>query len=109
MASNLIGRCACPECGFHAAHVKIKTDKENAHPYRHCPECGAQYFPRNKAQADQLREKIRPGTETNTPRESPQKGEPGTPGPAAQTTQPAAPPASKAKGLFGQLAEALDD
>lgn len=54
MASELIGRCPCPECGFKSAHVKIKTDKENAHPYRHCPDCGAQFFTKNKLQADNL-------------------------------------------------------
>lgn len=42
-----------------SAHIKIKTDKEGAKPYRHCPECGAQYFPRSQAQADKLREKVR--------------------------------------------------
>lgn len=59
MASELLGRTECPECGFKSAHVKIKTDKENANPYRHCPECGSQYFPRNKMQADNLRIKVR--------------------------------------------------
>lgn len=58
MASSLLGRTACPECGFHAAHVKI-SDKENAKAYRHCTECGAQYFPRNKQQADTLLAKTR--------------------------------------------------
>jgi len=58
MASTLLGRTHCPECGFAAAHVKI-SDKENAKAYRHCPECGAQYFPRNKAQADTLLKKSR--------------------------------------------------
>jgi predicted RNA-binding Zn-ribbon protein involved in translation (DUF1610 family) len=58
MASTLLGRSACPECGFAHAHVKI-SDKENAKAYRHCPECGAQYFPRNQAQADRLLAKTR--------------------------------------------------
>ncbi len=58
MASTLLGRTACPECGFAHAHVKI-SEKENAKPYRHCPECSAQYFPRNKAQADALLAKSR--------------------------------------------------
>lgn len=58
MASDMLGRAACPECGFASAHIKIKTDKEKARPYRHCPECGAQYFPRNQRQDDDLRNKI---------------------------------------------------
>ncbi|MES2163362.1 MAG: hypothetical protein V4476_19585 [Pseudomonadota bacterium] len=60
MASKLLGRCDCPECAFQSAHVKINTDKETAKAYRHCPECGAQYFPRNQAQADRLLAKMRP-------------------------------------------------
>lgn len=59
MASKLLGRCDCPECAFQSAHVKINTDKETAKAYRHCPECGAQYFPRNQAQADRLTSKMR--------------------------------------------------
>jgi predicted RNA-binding Zn-ribbon protein involved in translation (DUF1610 family) len=59
MASELLGRAPCPECGFAHAHIKIKTDKEKANPYRHCPECGAQYFPRNQTQADNLRKQIK--------------------------------------------------
>lgn len=59
MASEMIGRATCPECGFASAHVKIKTDKENANPYRHCPDCGAQYFPRNKLQGENLLKQTR--------------------------------------------------
>ena len=59
MASELLGRCVCPECNFQSAHIKIKTDKEGAKAYRHCPECGAQYFPRSIAQDAQLRIKIK--------------------------------------------------
>lgn len=60
MASELIGRMACPECDFPHAHVKIKTDKDGANPYRHCPDCGAQYFARSSRQAENLRKKMRP-------------------------------------------------
>lgn len=60
MASNMLGRAPCPECGFAHAHVKINTEKPTAKPYRHCPECGAQYFPRNAAQGDTLTAKIVP-------------------------------------------------
>lgn len=58
MASEMLGRAPCPECGFPHAHIKIKSDKDGANPYRHCPDCGAQYFTRNKAQADNLRAKL---------------------------------------------------
>jgi predicted nucleic acid-binding Zn-ribbon protein len=74
MASTLKGRTACPECGFHAAHVKQKDDKDNAKPYRHCPECGAQYFPRNKTQADALMAKTRPeGSAPPVPEPTPEQ------------------------------------
>ncbi|MFZ6748049.1 hypothetical protein [Undibacterium sp. Ren11W] len=62
MASEMLGRSACPECGFSSAHIKIKTDKEGAHPYRHCPDCGSQYFTKNKTQGDLLRSKINSGS-----------------------------------------------
>ena len=39
MGSPIIGRSACPECGFAAAHVK----RSPKCLYRHCPECGAMY------------------------------------------------------------------
>lgn len=115
MASKLIGRTACPECAFPTAHVKIKEDKENAHPYRHCPDCGAQYFPRNKTQAAQLLEKVRP--ESNTPPPKPTPGEPGAPGqgpaapaPAVVTKPTPAPaPAAPASARKGFLAGVFDD
>jgi ssDNA-binding Zn-finger/Zn-ribbon topoisomerase 1 len=62
MASSIIGRTACPECEFEAAHVKLKTDPapgKEALPYRYCPQCGAQYHPRSKAAAASLLKKTR--------------------------------------------------
>lgn len=67
MASEILGRSPCPECGFAHAHIKIKTDKDGANPYRHCPDCGAQYFTRSKAQAEQLREKIKTAQQQTAP------------------------------------------
>lgn len=59
MASKMLGRCACPECGFNSAHVKITEEKETARAYRYCPECGAQYFPRSNRQEKDLLDKTR--------------------------------------------------
>jgi hypothetical protein len=36
MASKIIGRANCPECGFESAHIK-ESDKCL---YRYCPSCG---------------------------------------------------------------------
>jgi ssDNA-binding Zn-finger/Zn-ribbon topoisomerase 1 len=57
MASKMLGRAACPECGFAHAHVKI-SDKENAKAYRYCPECSSQYYARSQAQHDSLVSKM---------------------------------------------------
>lgn len=54
----MVGRTDCPECGFGAAHVK-RSDGEGKRPYRWCPECGAQYFPRTDRQARDLAAKTR--------------------------------------------------
>jgi len=59
MASQMLGRCACPECGFKSAHVKKTEAKETARAYRYCPECGAQYFPRSNRQEKDLLDKTR--------------------------------------------------
>lgn len=57
MASKMLGRAACPECGFPHAHVKI-SDKETSKAYRYCPECGSQYYARSQAQHDALVAKL---------------------------------------------------
>lgn len=58
MASELLGRVVCPvQCGYGAAHVKIKTDKaegKSAYPYVHCPECGCALHTRSETQARAL-------------------------------------------------------
>ena len=67
MASKLIGRTLCPECGYEKAHVKVVSDPVTGEPlegkrhYRHCPngDCGCQFFPRNTAQEKALLEKTR--------------------------------------------------
>ncbi|WP_228892537.1 hypothetical protein [Pseudoduganella aquatica] len=53
MASKMLGRTACPECGFAHAHVKQK-EGENTKAYRYCPDCGSQYYARSQAQHDKL-------------------------------------------------------
>lgn len=55
MASRMIGRAACPECGFSGAHVK-QSDKCT---YRYCPECGAQHHARTERQQRDLMDKTR--------------------------------------------------
>jgi hypothetical protein len=94
MASKLLGRMACPECAFAHAHIKIKTDKEDARPYRHCPECGSQYYARNQHQADLLMARIAAPTDTQTPTQT---------APKTQTPTPPAPPVpeQKYKMVFG--------
>lgn len=108
----MLGRCACPECGFHAAHVKINIDKEGKHPFRYCPECGAQYFARNQRQGDMLREKMRPeGTATvsapatNTPPAS-EVAQPSAIAPTAEAVLAPVPAAPKRKLVLGVMVPA---
>lgn len=63
MSSSIIGRTACPECDFKAAHVKQGPKSI----YRYCPECGSQYFPRNERQLDLLKQKMRPVVDAPVP------------------------------------------
>ena len=56
MASIMIGRTDCPECGFKGAHVK-QSDKC---AYRYCPECGSQFFAKTERQSADLAKKTRP-------------------------------------------------
>lgn len=55
MASAMVGRAPCPECGFAAAHVK-RSEKTL---YRHCPECGSQYIAKRPELERLLLEKTR--------------------------------------------------
>ena len=56
MASRMIGRAACPECGFSGAHVK---ESEKC-LYRWCPECGSQHYAKTERQRADLTAKTRP-------------------------------------------------
>lgn len=103
MASKIIGRTKCTECEFEAAHVKIKTDPPEGKtplPYRHCPECGAQFFPRSQAQADKITARMRPegqGSPLPAPEEEKAPGKPPEP-PKPPQEPPAAPKPGKKGG-----------
>lgn len=92
MAARLLGRTACPECGFEAAHVR---QNEGKHPYRYCPECGSNYATRNSRQAADLMAKVRPEKGADQPPADPPEA---VPAPAAA---PAEPP--KKVGLWEHL------
>jgi hypothetical protein len=101
MASKMIGRATCPECGFQSAHVK---ESEKC-LYRYCPECGSQHYAKSVRQREDLMGKTRVNaTTTATGSEAPAKAWPvAAPEPAAtatgtDTTEPVAPP--KRRGLF---------
>lgn len=72
MASVIIGRTACPECGFASAHVK-KSDKCT---YRYCPECGAQHHAKNARQLADLMAKTRLTDPAPTPTPTPSEPAP---------------------------------
>ncbi len=100
MASRIVGRADCPECGFKSAHVK---ESEKC-LYRYCPECGAQHYAKTDAQRAHLMAKTRATGTSATPSATP-TGSAGTSTPPSATPTPAAAaPAAAAKrhglGLF---------
>lgn len=72
MASTMVGRTACPECGFGSAHVK-RSDKCL---YRYCPECGSQHHARTERQQADLMAKTRPVEAAPAPSPTPTPSEP---------------------------------
>jgi predicted RNA-binding Zn-ribbon protein involved in translation (DUF1610 family) len=108
MASKIIGRTRCPECGFESAHVK-ESDKGTL--YRYCPNKGEQYFARTDAQRADLLAKTRlvgapptatPATGSDTdPSGSAEASPAPAPVPAATPTAPTPPATPKRRGLFG--------
>lgn len=90
MAREVLATCDCPECGQSGAEVK-RTKAGLL--YRWCPECLAQYFPRNQSASDRLAVKVGIGTGTGTGRTEPaaaaapvveRKPEPAQPVPAGK-------------------------
>lgn len=119
MASTMVGRTACPECGFASAHVK----RSEKCLYRYCPECGAQHHARTERQQADLMAKTRPVEAAPAPSPTPTGSEPTPaktepkadptptppePEPKAETkpkasptpTPKPAPAATKRRGLF---------
>lgn len=103
MASRMIGRTACPECGFAAAHVK---ESEKC-IYRYCPECGSQHHARTERQRDALMGKTRlldgDPTPSAIPTTSPTPTQEPTPTPTPREPSPTptdTKPAAKRGGLF---------
>lgn len=102
MGAPIIGRTACPECGFGGAHVK-KSDKCT---FRYCPECGSQHHARTPRQVSDLLAKMRADAPTPSaapaPTAAPTPSEPTasepTATPAPATASPT--PTRKRVGLF---------
>lgn len=68
MASVMIGRATCPECGFKSAHVK----QGEKCLYRYCPDCTAQYYARTNKQRENLMAQSRiDATATDTEKAKP--------------------------------------
>jgi hypothetical protein len=105
MASKMIGRAACPECGFESAHVK---ESEKC-LYRYCPECGSQHYAKSQRQRADLTAKTRiTAAPTASTTEEP-KAKPAppivdaTPTPTASDATPTPSPATeppRRRGLF---------
>jgi hypothetical protein len=110
MASVIVGRAPCPECGFGAAHVK----RSEKCLYRHCPECGSQYIAKGPRLEALLMEKTRQSdsaspsaTKTSDkapPTAAPSASAPATATPATDTAPAVTPPPpapAKRSALFG--------
>lgn len=95
MAGSIIGRTACPECGFAKAHVR---ESERC-LYRYCPECSSQYHARTPMQRDLLIKKTQP-TLGDAPTPTPTGPEALEVSGAAAVVAPTSAPV-KRRGLFG--------
>jgi len=94
---RIIGRKACPWCGFHGAHVK-QSDGKNT--YHHCPSCGLTTHAKNGLQSKLIEREMRPEPMYGTiPEPGPECDQPITmPGvlDAIKSAPPAAAPAPAA-------------
>lgn len=90
MASKMVGRAKCPECGFDSAHVK----QSEKCLYRYCPDCGSQHYAKSPRQVDDLMKKTRvDGSPTPSPSHS-DKASAGTATPSPIETTATGTPAS---------------
>lgn len=98
MASRMIGRAACPECGFSAAHVK---ESEKC-VYRYCPECNSQHHAKSARQRADLLAKTRllDGIATGSEPAATPTGSAAPTGADATPTTTTPAPAPKRRGLF---------
>lgn len=98
MARDVLATCDCPECGAGGAEVK-RTRAGLL--YRWCPECLAQYFPRNQVSSDRLAQRVGLSTGTGT---EPEPAAKPAPEPVQErkpaTTAPAAIPTAKKSGTW---------
>jgi len=105
MASRIIGRAACPECGFEAAHVK----ESDRCVYRYCPACGINGpHARTAQQRENMTRGMRPVQPAPTPTPTEAKPEPAaapavpTPTEGSGTPMPPPPaPSRRRSSLFG--------
>lgn len=105
MASKTLGRTACPCCSYDAAHVKIKTDKEEgktAHPFVYCRECGIQMHTRTREQAEHLLRKTR-AEKLDLPPPAPEPAKEPAPAPAPADLPTAPIPPKSGRPMFGGL------
>lgn len=97
MASKIIGRCDCPECGFNAAHVK---ESERC-KFRYCPECGAQYHARTERQQKNLMANMRAVDQAPPPAPEPTPAPSKAPAPTpTPEPTPLPTPTPRRRGLF---------
>lgn len=119
MASTVLGRYKCPECGSPDALVQ-RSAREGARAHRYCPlkaGCGAQYFPKSP-EAEKLLlarmtpladgEVVKPGILHPLPLPPKPKTEPNTsakkPATVPATTAPVpAPVPAQARGVFSSI------
>ena len=96
MASKMVGRAECPECGFAAAHVK----QSEKCLYRYCPDCGSQHYAKSPRQVEDLMKKTRlDSSATPSPTPSPSATPPAITTTTAPPTVPLPVPPPKRHGL----------